>query len=88
MGHNPAHRAAAGGFPPQGGLADIGETATSPGGRYLGTPPAGGGNTGVRLGRDGDLHLQAPEYVCAIHCDATYYVPLPGGGAEAGIVGP
>ena len=42
---------------------------------------------GGRFGRDGDLHLQAPEYGRSIYCDATYSGPLPGGGAEAGITG-
>ena len=37
---------------------------------------------------DGDLHIQVPQYVCVIHCDAAYNVPLPGGGAEAEITGP
>ena len=38
---------------------------------------------GGRFGRDGDLHLQAPEYGRSIYCDATYSIPLQEVGAEA-----
>ena len=37
--------------------------------------------------REGDLHLQAPEYSRAIHCGTAYYGPHPGGGVEADIAG-
>ena len=48
--------------------------------------PIGGSYTGGRVGRDRDLHIQAPEYGCAIYYNATYYGPLPEGGAVSRIV--
>ena len=59
-----------------------------PGGKYLGILLSIGGFTGSRLGGDGDLHLQAPEYGRTINCDATYPGTLPGDGAESRIAGP
>ena len=85
---DPVHQADAGGFPPQGGEADLGEAAMVSGVRGLVIPPYVGGYTGGRLVGCGDLHLQAPEYVCAIYCDVTYFVHFPEGRAEYCIMGP
>ena len=41
----------------------------------------------IWVGKDGDRHLQAPEYGCAIYFDTNYSGPLPGGSKEARIVG-
>ena len=81
------YQEADGGFPPQGEATDIGETTIALGVRDLGIPPVGGGYAGGQVGRDGELHLQAPEYGRTIHYKATYSRPLTGGGDEAGIAG-
>ena len=74
-----------GGIPPQGGAENIGKTVMDLGGRYLVIPSYVGGSLGGRLGGYVDLNLQAIEYGCKIHCEATYSRHFPGGGAESGI---
>ena len=85
LGRDPVHQASAGGIPPQGGMEDIVKSTQAVGGQDLEVPPIGGIYAGIWVGRYGDLHIKAPEYGHAIHCDATYCGPLPGGGSESGI---
>ena len=84
---DPEYRAVSGGFPPQGGTANIGETNLVLGGKDLGIIIFEGSNTGGWFRRYVDLHLQAPEYDRAIPCNITYYGTLPVGRADAGIKG-
>ena len=53
----------------------------------LGIPPDVGGFVGGMIGVDEDLHIQAPSYGSAIHCDVTYSSTLLGGRAETMIMG-
>ena len=82
------HWEATGWIPPQFGAAVISETFMAPGVHDLIISLGVGGYAGIRLGGYGYLHLQVPEYSCAINCDPVDYQPLSGGGAEAGLVGP
>ena len=61
LGSDPAHQKTTGGFPPQGGAEDSGETTTATGGKDLGLHPTGGGYTGGGHVGDGELYFQALE---------------------------
>ena len=87
LGCDPVNRAYSGGFPPQGGAADLGQATQAAGGRDLIVFPVGRSYAGSQVGRDEELHIHAPEYGREICIRATYYVPLPGGGADYGIAG-
>ena len=87
LGFYPAHQEADGGFPPQGELEDIDQKTQASVEQDLRVPPVGGSYAGGWFGKYVDLNLQAPEYGHKIHFDATYSVPLPGGGLEARIAG-
>ena len=87
LGSDTAHWAADGRFPPKGSTVDIGETTLVSGVRDLGIPPFRGSYLGIRFRKHVDLHFQAPEYGCSIHCDMTYSGYFPGGGSEARIAG-
>ena len=51
------------------------------GGQYLGIYLAGRGYMGSRFGGDGDPHIHAPQYGCAMHSEANCEENFPGGGA-------
>ena len=86
LGCDPMHRADVGEVPPQGGAEYLGQTTHNSRRKDLGVPPVGGSYAVSKVVIDGDLHLKAPEYGHAIHCDNTYSGPIPGGGAEARIM--
>ena len=75
-------------FPPQSVHRDVRDSTTETDGRDLGSPPDKIFYACGRLGGDGELHIQAPQYGFAVYCDITYYQPLFGGGAEDGLAGP
>ena len=87
MDCDPAHRADAWGFPPQGCAADLGKPTQVTGGQELRVPPIERSSSRSWVGKDGDQHLQVPEYSCAIYCDMAYSRPLPRESKEAIIVG-
>ena len=80
---DPVYWAAVGGVSPQGGVVYLGQATQAVEVRDLVVPFIGGSYAGIWVGRDGYLHLQAPEFGHTIHRDMTYSGPLPGGGVEA-----
>ena len=52
--------------------------------RKVGVHLGGDGNKGVRVWDNRNLHPEKAEYVQAVYCDATNYVPIRGSGEEAG----
>ena len=87
LGRDPTQYAASGRGSPQVDAADLIQATQAVGGQYLGVPPIRLRYSGIRVGINGDLHLQAPEYGPVIQSNAAYSVTLPGGGLETSIAG-
>ena len=64
------------GFPGLGGAATDKAVATALVGREMGVHLGGGGERGVKVRSNGDLHLANSEYVRVVYYDATNSGPV------------
>ena len=84
VGHDPPHWENVGQIPPQDGLqADREETLASKGWCMV-IPPNGVRNRRGGTAGGGYRCLPPSEHSCTVYCDRAHYVPVSGGGAEAG----
>ena len=67
MGGDPLHGTGPRGFSVTGGTATDGAAPAAAGRREVVAHLGGGGDIGVGVGNDGDIHPEELEYSCAVH---------------------